>query len=214
MKRLILADDHPMVLEGLIGILRNDFEIVGTATNGRALVELAERLKPDIILLDVSMPEMNGIEAARRIHKTLPSAKIVFVTQQNDQAYVRAAFEAGAIGYVSKQSAGEELRHAAQLVLQGRYYVSPFAIERDPNLEVMHESRSKPSDLFGGLITQRQREVLQLIAEGKSTKEIAELLKISAKTVEFHRAGLMNELGLRTIAELTRYAVAHRIVSD
>lgn len=212
-KRLLLADDHPLMLEGLVGILQPEFEIAGVATNGRMLMELAERLKPDLIVLDISMPELNGIEAARRLSKSLPSAKVVFVTQQLDPSYVRAAFEAGAMGYVAKQSAASELRQAVRLALANRYYVTPLAAPRELG-PVPCSSRSNPAEMFGARLTPRQRDVLQLVAEGKSTKEISATLKISSKTVEFHRTGLMNELGLHSIAELTRYALLHGIVSE
>lgn len=214
MNRLVIADDHPIMLEGLKGILRTEFEIAGTASDGRVLLEEAERLKPNLVVLDISIGDMNGIEVARRLLKILPGVRIVFVAQQMDETYITAAFEAGVMGYVSKRAAGDELLEAARQALAGRHFVGSFAIERDPRLARLHLSRPKPARRPGGRITQRQREVLQLIAEGRSTKEIAELLKLSAKTVEFHRAGLMNELGLRSIAELTRYAVAHGIVSD
>jgi DNA-binding NarL/FixJ family response regulator len=214
MKRLLLADDHAMMLEGLISVLRDEFEIVGTAKNGRELVEQAQLLKPGLIVLDVSMPELNGIEAARRLNTLLPSAKLVFVTQQLDPAYVRAAFDAGAMGYVAKQSAGSELLEAVRLAMAGRYYVSALVTTKDPTLRPFQGSKSNPAKMFGGSLTPRQRDVLQMVAEGKTAKEISSALNISVKTVEFHRNGLMNELGLRTTAELTRYAVLHGIVSD
>ncbi|HEY4011308.1 MAG TPA: response regulator transcription factor, partial [Acidobacteriaceae bacterium] len=127
MKRILIADDHVMVLEGLCAVLQREYQVIGTAKNGRELVDRAEQLKPDVIVLDVSMPELNGIEACRQIHKSARAIKIVFVTQQLDPAYVRAAFEAGAMGYVAKQSASAELLEAMRLVLAGRYYVTPLA---------------------------------------------------------------------------------------
>ena len=136
------------------------------------------------------------------------------MTQQLDPSYIRGAFDAGAFGYVAKQSAGNELREAVRLVLSNRYYVTPLAAPKDPNAAALRSARTNPAEMFGAKLTPRQREVLQLIAEGKATKEIASALSISAKTVEFHRNGLMNELGLRTTAQLTRYAITHGIVSD
>jgi DNA-binding NarL/FixJ family response regulator len=130
-KRLLLADDHAMMLEGLARLLANEFEIVGTAANGRELLAEAERLRPDVIVLDIGMPEMNGIEAAKRLAKILPSAKLVFITQQLDPAYLHAAFSAGAKGYVAKQSAGNELVQAIRLALKDRYYVTPL-VAQDP----------------------------------------------------------------------------------
>jgi DNA-binding NarL/FixJ family response regulator len=207
-KRLLLADDHAMMLEGLTRLLANEFDVVGTATDGRVLLAEAERLKPDVIVLDVGMPEMNGIEAARRLAKILPSAKVVFITQQLDPAYLHAAFSAGAKGYVAKQSAANELVQAIRLALKDRYYVTPL-VAQDPRFG----SATNPAEMFGAELTPRQREVLQLVAEGKSTKEISAALNISPKTVEFHRNSLMDELGVRTTAELTRYALSRGIIS-
>jgi DNA-binding NarL/FixJ family response regulator len=208
-KRLLLADDHAMMLEGLARLLANEFEIVGTAANGRELLAEAERLRPDVIVLDIGMPEMNGIEAAKRLAKILPSAKLVFITQQLDPAYLHAAFSAGAKGYVAKQSAGNELVQAIRLALKDRYYVTPL-VAQDPRFG----GNTNPAAMFGAELTPRQREVLQLVAEGKSTKEISAALNISPKTVEFHRNSLMDELGVRTTAELTRYALSRGIISQ
>lgn len=212
-KRLLLADDHALMLEGLSRLLSGEFEIVGTTTNGRALLAEAERLRPDAVVLDIGMPELNGIEAARRISKTLPSTRIIFVTQQLDSAYVHAAFTAGAKAYVAKQAATTELTGAIRLALENRYHVSPHVDARNAALANADSTRN-PAQLFGSRLTPRQREVLQLVAEGNSTKEISTTLNISPKTVEFHRNSLMDELGLRTIAELTRYAVTQGIVHE
>jgi DNA-binding NarL/FixJ family response regulator len=211
-KRVLLADDHALMLEGLVRLLSDEFEIVGTAVNGRALLEKAQHLAPDVVVLDIGMPEMNGIEAARRLNYLLPNVKIVIVTQQLDPAYLRAAFNAGAAAYVAKQSASSELIQAIHLALNHRFYVTPHA-----GAEAAYYMRVQPgvnpSELFGGSLTPRQREVLQLVAEGKTSKEISALLGISAKTVEYHRNALMDELGVRSTAELTRYAVSRGIVS-
>jgi DNA-binding NarL/FixJ family response regulator len=212
MKRLLLADDHALMLDGLTRLLAGEFDIVGTAANGRDLLTEAERLKPDVIVLDVGMPEMNGIEAARRLSKSLPLAKIVFITQQLDPAYLHAAFTAGAKAYVAKQSAAKELVHAIHVALSGSFYVTPLAGEEAVDLAALDPRRS-PAEMFGAALTPRQREVLQLVAEGKSSKQIAASLNISPKTVEFHRNSLMDELGVRTTAELTRYAIARGIVN-
>lgn len=212
-KSLVIADDHALVLEGLARLLSGEFEILGMATNGRMLLEMAERLKPDAVVLDIGMPELNGIEAARRLSKTIPSTRIVFVTQQLDPAYVRAAFGAGAKAYVAKQSAATELLQAIHLAIENRFYVTPLLGAEKAELTRGSRTRN-PGQLFGSNLTPRQREVLQLVAEGKSTKEISASLHISPKTVEFHRNSLMDELGLRTIAELTRYAVSCGIVGQ
>jgi DNA-binding NarL/FixJ family response regulator len=211
-KRLVIADDHALMLEGLSRLLANDFEIVGTAKNGRALLAEAERLRPDVVVLDVGMPELNGIEAARQLCELLPEAKIIFITQQLDPAYIHAAFTAGAMSYVAKQSASTELVKAIEMALKGQYYVTPLA-GAEIARSVGRQPEKNPAELFGGELTPRQREVLQLVAEGKSSKQIAVLLNISAKTVGFHRNCLMDELGLRTTAELTRYAMARGIIS-
>lgn len=211
-KRLLLADDHVLMLEGLTRLLANDFEIVGAARDGRDLLAEAERLNPDVIVLDIAMPEMNGIEAARRLNKMLPSAKLVFVTQRIEPAFMHAAFAAGGMGYVAKQSAATELLTAIQNALRDQYYVTPLAGSEAVQFTALHP-KTNPTEMFGAALTPRQREVLQLVAEGKSSKEIAAALNISVKTVEFHRNSLMDELGVHSIAELTRYAMTCGIVS-
>lgn len=212
-KRLLLADDHALMLEGLLRLLSGEFEVVGTVTNGRAVLKEAKRLNPDVIVLDVSMPELNGIETARRLATVLPSAKIVFVTQQLDPAYVHAAFAAGAMGYVAKQSAAKDLVEAIRQALSNRYYVTPLVSQEGVGISSINP-RKNPAEMFGGELTPRQREVLQLVAEGKSTKEISSVLNISVKTVEFHRNNLMDELGVRSVAELTRYALSRGIIGS
>lgn len=212
LKRLMLADDHALMLEGLSQLLSSEFEIVGTATNGRTLLAEVERLRPDAVAVDIGMPDMNGIEATRRLTQQFPEIKVVIVSQQLDPAYVHAAFRAGANAYVAKQSATKELVRAIHLALRDRYYVTPLAGPEAARLANL-DANKNPADMFGAQLTPRQREVLQLIAEGRSTKEIALALDISTKTVEFHRNGLMDELGLRTTAELTRYAISHGLVN-
>ncbi len=212
-KRLLLADDHVLMLEGLARMLASEFEIVGTVKNGRALLAEAERLRPDVIVIDIGMPELNGIEAARRLTKSVPSAKLVFVTQQLDPAYLHAAFSAGAKAYVAKQSAGKELVQAIHMALRDNYYVTPLAGQEAVQLAGLDPKRN-PAGMFGARLTPRQREVLQLVAEGKTTKQISVVLNISPKTVEFHRNSLMEELGVRTTAELTRYALSRGIISQ
>lgn len=207
--RLLLADDHTLMMEGLKKLLESDFELVGAVENGRALVVAAQQLRPDVILLDISMPLLNGIEAAHQLNKTLPNAKLVFVTMHADPAYVEEGFRAGASGYVLKRSAASELIRAIWHVLKGRRYVTPLLAKEAP--EGPSVSASGPPQ-FGRGLTSRQRELLQLIAEGRSAKEIATILNVSPKTVEFHKSNVMRKLGLRTTAELTRYAIRHGIV--
>jgi len=211
-KTILIADDHTLMLEGLAKLLASEFDVVGSAANGRTVLEEAPRLRPDVIVLDVGMPEMNGIEAARKLAKILPSAKIVFVTQQLAQEYLRTAFASGARAYVAKQSAASELIEAIRTVLAGHYYVTPLAGTEAARLAGANPAQN-PAEFFGSRLTPRQREVLQLVAEGKSTKEISSVLGISPKTVEFHRNSLMDELNVRTIAELTRYAITQGMIS-
>jgi DNA-binding NarL/FixJ family response regulator len=209
--RLLLADDHELILDGLCALLRNDFEVVGTVLDGRAAVAAFDRLLPDLLLLDIALPLLNGIEVARQVKQTTPGARILFITMQNDKNYVEEAFRAGASGYLLKQSAATELVDAIKTVLKGRFYVSPLIAKKTGALPF--DSTKNPVELFGGTLTPRQREVLQLLAEGKAMKEIAEILHISVRTVEFHKNSIVQELGLRTTAELTRYAVDHGIVA-
>ena len=208
MKTVLIADDHPLVVEGMISLLRSEFHILGSCSNGRDLIAEAERLQPDLITIDIGMPGLNGIEAAIRLKKPCPDSALVCVTQQNDLEYLLAALRAGVMGFVSKQDITAELVKALRTVLQGNVYVTP-SLRGAYNKLIRGEFdklRTNSSPL-----TPRQREVLQLIAEGKSTKEIASALNISAKTVEFHRGSITEVLGLRSVAELTRYALQHRI---
>ncbi len=207
--RLVLADDHQLLVDGVRKILDPEFDLVEAVGDGRAAIEAFERLHPDLILMDVGLPLLNGIEAARQLKQIDPSARILFVTMQKDRTYVEEAFRAGASGYVLKQAAARELVEAIRTVLKGRYYVSPMIAAEFGNPPF--DSDINPSSLLGGKLTPRQREVLQLIAEGKAMKEIAAILNISVRTVEFHKNCIMQELGFRSTAELTRYAVDHGI---
>ena len=204
--RILLADDHLLVLEGFRRILEDQCEVVGTAEDGRALLEVASRLKPNVVLLDISMPLLNGIDATRHLKKIMPDIKVIFVTMHADPAYLNEAFKAGASGYLLKRSAGTELIQAIQSVIGGNFYVTPLLTKGLVN-SVISEAPTPPTRQ--SILTPRQREVLQLVAEGKAVKEIAQLLNISPKTVEFHKAQIMEQLDLRTTAELTKYAMAH-----
>ena len=209
--RVLIADDHALVAEGMARLLSTEYDIAGISMNGRALLSDALRLNPDIVCMDIAMPELNGIEAALQLARIAPRIKVIVVTQQIDLQYLRAAFRAGARGYVAKQSATEELLTAFRRVLAGRRYITPLLAEQAPNL--VHELQRNPDKFFTDALTPRQREVLQLVAEGKTVREISAALNISPKTVEFHKNGLMNELGLRTTADLTRYALANHIIA-
>jgi len=198
--RILMADDHALVLEGLRKLLEHEFELVGAAEDGRTLLAKAERLRPDVILLDVSMPLLNGIDAARRLRKLVPGSKLVFVTMHDDPTYAAEAFQAGASGYVVKRSAASVLIRAIRTVLRGRRYGAPA---------VPAARTAAPT----GSLTARQREILQLVAEGRAAKEIAGVLGLSVKTVEFHKARIAGRLGLHSTARLTRYAIAHGLVA-
>jgi DNA-binding NarL/FixJ family response regulator len=208
--RVLLADDHKIVLEGLKSLLGDEFEVVGSVEDGRALVDQAATLHPDVIVADISMPQLNGIEAARQIKKTDKNIKIVFLTMHPDATYAANAFEAGASGFVLKHSAPSELTTAIHEAMKGQTYVSPL-IAGDL-IRTYQEGGSAEKDLFKK-ISPRQREILQLLAEGKSGKEIASVLNISARTVEFHKYRMMEQLHIKTSAELVRYAVKHGIIS-
>lgn len=207
-KTILIADDHPLLVEGIMSLLRSEFEILGSARNGRELLVEAERLQPDLITIDIGMPGLNGIEAARRLKISCPDSRLVCVTQQNDIEYLLAAFRAGVKGFVSKEDILGELVEALNTVLQGALYVTPSLRNAYRKLEREFPYKLKATSYP---LTPRQREVLQLIAEGKSTKEIAVALDISAKTVEFHRGGIAEILGFSSIADLTRYALEHGI---
>jgi DNA-binding NarL/FixJ family response regulator len=207
--RVLLGDDHGMFTEGLRRILEPQFEIVGMAENGADLLAAAERLRPDVVITDISMPRLNGLEAAARIQTMLRAPKIVFLTVHEDGSFVTAAFAAGGLGYVLKRSAPAELIAAVQAALRGHTYISPL-VASDVRTAIM-EKQDRPEKLRP-VLTSRQREILQLLAEGKSPKEIASTLNISVRTVEFHKYRIIEATGARTIAELTRYAIAHGIV--
>jgi DNA-binding NarL/FixJ family response regulator len=208
--RLLLADDHTLLLEGIRMLLQPEFDLVGSVEDGQALLVAAKTLKPDVILLDISMPRLNGIDAARRLRKLLPSARLIFVTMHADADYVAEAFRAGAMGYILKRSAASELLTAIRAVLKGNHYVSPLVTRNALDLLI---SSAKPRGKSSDSLTPRQREVLQLVAEGRSRKEIASILNISVKTVEFHKGKLMRELNLQTVADFTRYAIEHGFIS-
>ena len=207
---VLMADDHSLILAGLRKLVEADCDVVGTVEDGRALVQAAQELRPDLILLDISMPLLNGLEAARQLRTLVPDSKIIFLTMHASPAYATEAFQAGASGYLLKHSAAEELSQAIKSVLQGRHYLTPLLTK-----EVMDSVLSPSTGERGTAtaLTARQREVLQLVAEGKGTKEIATILRLSVKTVEFHKARLMQQLDLHTIADLTKYAITQGITS-
>jgi DNA-binding NarL/FixJ family response regulator len=209
--RILLADDHSFILAGIRSLLEAHYDLVGEVSDGRSLVEAALRLRPDLTILDVTMPLLNGIDAARQIKREWPNAKLLFLTMHASTVYLREAVEAGGLGYVLKSSATEELRTAIQKVLKGQAYLAP-SFDREV-LDTVQASIRKPGRSSVQL-TGRQREVLQLIAEGRANKEIAAILKVSVKTVEFHRGRVMSKLGAHSMADLVRWAVQAGLVGE
>jgi DNA-binding NarL/FixJ family response regulator len=207
--RVLLADDHKMLLDALESLLEPTYEVVGLVTDGRALLKAAEKLRPDIIVLDIAMPQLNGLDAGRQLKQSMPSVKLIFMTMNEDPYLVGEAFRAGASAYLLKQAAGLELNEAIRRVLKGGSYVTPSVAKglgdistRDPkNRELAPEP------------TARQREVIQLLAEGRTMKEIASLLFITPRTVAAHKYTAMELLQVKTSAELIQYAIKRRIIS-
>lgn len=208
--RVLLADDHQILAEGLRGLLEPEFEVVAVVADGRQLVAAARKHRPDVIVTDVGMPLLNGIDAAGQLRDLGVKAKVVFLTMHHDVAYARRAMAAGASGYVLKQSAASELVTAVREALRGQTYVTPkIAGEL---LQSYRAVDSRPQDAEERL-TARQREVLQLLAEGRSAKEVGALLNISTRTAEVHKARILQALGLTTTADLVRYAIRNGIIS-
>ena len=207
--RVLVADDHQMLVDALKRVLEPRCEVVGMASNGRELLKAAARLQPDIIVLDIAMPELNGLDAARHLKSSMPKLKIIFMTMNEDPDLVGEAFRAGASAFLLKQGAALELTDAIEKVLKGGSYVTPSASEgqarislRDPKAR---EHIAEP--------TPRQREVIQLLAEGRSMKEVASILQITKRTVAAHKYALMELLQLKTNADLVQYAIKHNIIS-
>ena len=208
--RVLLADDHAVVAHGLRELLKDTFDLVGVVHDGRALLEAAERLRPDVIVTDISMPLLNGLDAIRQLRASHPEIKAVVLTMHGDTQTAVSAFRAGARGYVLKVSPEEEFIAAIGEVAKGRAYVSPL-VTKDL-IEVLIEARS-PEPEGGAPLTARQREVLQLIAEGRTMKEVAAILHISPRTAESHKYEIMKALGLGTTAALVQYAIRLRLIA-
>jgi len=208
--RVLLADDHQMLTVGVRGLLEPEFEVVAIVTDGRELVATAKKLCPDVIVADISMPSLNGIEAAAQLREAGVGAKVVFLTMHRDVAYARRALEAGASGFVLKHSAPSELVTAVREALRGQTYVTPMIAGE---LLLSYREGTSGSRDSAQRLTARQREVLQLIAEGRSAKEVAGILKLSIRTAEVHKARILEALGLRTTAELVHYAIRNGIIS-
>ena len=212
MKRptVLLADDHKIVSDGLKSLLEPEFDLVRTVSDGRALVVAAEELDPDVIVADISMPLLNGLDAVRQLRAKGCRAKVVFLTMHQDVSYAVRAIEDGASGYVLKHSAHDELVEAIRQALEGQLYITPLLAKGDLHSLVQEARLSTPE---AGKLTARQREVLQLLAEGHSAKQAAAILHVSRRTVEYHKYHMMKRLELRNSAELIQYAIRHGIAA-
>jgi DNA-binding NarL/FixJ family response regulator len=209
--RILLADDHLIFLEGLRSLLEPEYEVIGMVEDGRSLVSEVQKMKPDIVVTDISMPQLNGIEATMQIKKIDPEIKVILLTMHGDTTYATRGFDAGASGYVMKNAATKELLTAIREAIRGRTYVTPL-IAGDLLKSYREPGDIQPADIQAKL-TPRQREVLQLLAEGMTTKEVADKLSISPRTVEFHKYKMMQQLNINTSAELIHYAIKHGIIS-
>ncbi len=207
MPKILLADDHIILRQGLRSVLEKEFrlDVIGEANNGREAIELVKKLKPDIVIMDVSMPDMNGVEATRHITTESPQVKVIALSMHTDKQFVYDMLNAGASGYLLKQCAYDEVQHAINTILRNKKYISPDITGVVIQDYVEHKSlnQSKEADH----LTSKEREILQMVAEGKSTKEIALVLHVSIPTVETHRRNIMEKLQLHSVADLTKYAI-------
>lgn len=212
MPNILLADDHNIVRQGLRALLQSEplFQLVGEASDGIEAVRLAERLKPDVLITDVMMPGLNGLEVTRQVTKSLPNTRVIILSMYTNDAYVFEAFKNGALGYVLKDSEASDLIQAVREVIAGRRYLSPPLSERALELYI-RKVESVPENPYE-LLTTREREVLQLVAEGRTSGEIANRLFISPRTAEGHRANLMRKLGMQNNADLIRFALKRGIL--
>ena len=207
--RILLADDHAMVCAGLQKLLEPEYEVVGTVGDGRALLKAVADLKPDVVLVDVGMPLLNGLDAGREVRKLVPHTKLIFLTMNPDPDIAAEALRIGASGYLLKNSEGDELLQAVRHAVKGGSYVTPqIAKAMEENYVRDPKSLDRPRHLTG-----RQREVLQMLAEGRSAKEIAYTLQVTVRTVHFHKYSIMEQLGIKTNSELIQYAIKHAIIS-
>jgi two-component system response regulator NreC len=210
--RIVLADDHTVLREGIRSLLDDqpDMQVVGEAEDGRGAVQLAAEMKPDVVLMDIAMPLLNGLEATRQIKRDLPQIHVLVLTMHDNEEYIRQVLTAGASGYVLKRAAASELVAAIRAVHRGEAVLSP-AITRLVLEDYLRSDGSKP-DLPAGELTPREREILQLIAEGYTSREIAEMLSLSVKTVQAHRTSLMQKLDLHDRGDLIKYAIQKKII--
>jgi DNA-binding NarL/FixJ family response regulator len=211
--RILLADDHGIVRQGLRAVLSRDpsFEVVGESSDGREAVRLADTLQPDVVIMDISMPQLNGIEAAKQILKSSSRVSVIMLSMHSDETYIIRALSAGVKGYLLKESAEVDLVRAVQTVAQGKPFFSPAVTSAllEDYMRSMQQRNLKDSY---DLLTEREQEVLQLLAEGKSNKEAAAVLDVSTNTIETHRTNLMQKLGLHNTAEIVLYAVRKKII--
>ena len=207
--RVLLAEDHRLLREAFVKLLEPDCDVVGAVADGRALLEAAPKLRPDVVVVDIAMPLLNGLDAARQVKRSMPSVKVIFLTVSEDPDLAAEAFRAGGSAFLLKNSAASELLQAIGDVMQGRSYVTPLATRG----MVDNLLRPPASPQGARELSPRQREVLQLLAEGRTMKEIGSILNITARTVAFHKYTMMEELGIKSNAELVQYAIRTRIVS-
>lgn len=207
--RVLLADDHQMLVDALKSILEPRCEVVGSVTDGRSLLDVADKLRPDVIVLDIAMPQLNGLEAGRKLKQKMPGVKLIFMTMNEDPYLIGEAFRAGASAFLLKQAAGFELIDAIAQVLKGHKYVTPRAATGLTNISLREPKSREHAPGPSG----REREVIQLLAEGRTMKEAASVLKITTRTVAAHKYHAMELLQIKTNAELVQYAIKHRIIS-
>ena len=206
--RVILADDHTLLVEAFAKLLEPECEIVEHVGDGIALIEAAARLKPDVVVLDIAMPLLNGLDAGRQLKQQMPDVRLVYVTMNEDPDVAAEAFRIGASGYLLKRSAASELLLAIREVMQRRHYVTPFVTKELVGAFINNFEQGAT----GRSLTPRQREVLQLLAEGRSMKEAASILNVSARTIAFHKYRMMEQLNIKTTAELVQFAVREHLV--
>ncbi len=208
-RRVLLADDHTLLLDAFAKLLEPECDVVGTVADGRTLLAAAVELKPDVVVLDIAMPLLNGLDAGRQLKKALPDVKLIFLTMNQDPAIATEAFRVGASGYLLKTSAGSELVKAIEEVTSGRSYITPLITQ-----DLVEALMSGPNESNGAAdLTPRQREVLQLLAEGRSMKEAAQILKVTPRTIAFHKYRIMERFRLKSNAALIQFAIRRGVVS-
>lgn len=215
MIKIVLADDHKILREGICSLVKGypDMEVIGEAADGRTVLKLVKDLSPDIVIMDITMPDLNGIDATRRITAEHPNVKVIALSMHYDKQFVSEIFRAGASGYLLKDCAFDELEHAIRIVIENKTYINPQIASLVVESLVNQSSAVNTGTQSFSLLTQREKEVLQMIAEGNSTKQIASQLNVSAKTIESHRRQVMGKLNIRNVAELTKFAIREGITS-